>query len=135
MTHLTVTARAPFWPRRVLAVFAGLLAIVVLSSATDLVLESLGVLPSGPLYDTNLLLLATTYRVAISVFGCYVTARLAPDQPTRHALALGCVGVLFSTAGAIANAQMHLGADWYALTLIAVALPCGWLGGKLGSAR
>jgi hypothetical protein len=138
MTHSStahVRSSALLWPRRALSVFVGLMTIVVLSSLTDFVLESTGVIPSGPLFDTNLLLLATAYRIAFSVLGCYLAARLAPDNAMRHALALGVIGVLFSIVGAIVNAWMNLGPAWYALLLVAVALPCAYVGGKVGSDR
>jgi hypothetical protein len=101
--------RKRVWTRRVLSVLAGVVAIFVLSSATDLALEATGVLPGGPLFDTGLLLLATAYRIIFSVFASYVVARLAPDHPMRHALAFGAVGVVLSTVGVIVNAQMQLG--------------------------
>jgi glucose-6-phosphate-specific signal transduction histidine kinase len=123
--------RKRLWTRRVLSVLAGVVAIFVLSSATDLVLETTGVLPSAPLFDTGLLLLATAYRIIFSVLASYIVARLAPDHQMRHALAFGAVGVVVSTVGVIVNTQMQLGAAWYPLLLVAVALPCAWCGGKL----
>jgi hypothetical protein len=140
MTYSTVTTtrdetaplrRMRVWTRRVLSVLAGVVAIFVLSSATDLALEATGVLPGGPLFDTGLLLLATAYRIIFSVLASCIVARLAPDHPMRHALAFGAVGVVLSTVGVIVNAQMQLGATWYPLLLVAVALPCAWCGGKL----
>ena len=139
MTYSTVTAREEsvplhrkrLWTRRVLSVLAGVVAIFVLSSATDLVLETTGVLPSAPLFDTGLLLLATAYRIIFSVLASYIVARLAPDHPMRHALAFGAVGIVVSTVGVIVNTQMQLGAAWYPVLLVAVALPCAWCGGKL----
>ena len=139
MTYSMLTTReeaAPphqkrLWARRVLSVLAGVLAIFVLSSATDLALEATGVLPSGPLFDSGLLLLATAYRITFSVLASSIVARLAPDHPMRHALAFGAVGVVLSTVGVIVNAQMQLGAAWYPLLLVAVALPCAWCGGRL----
>jgi hypothetical protein len=139
MTYSTVAAHgasAPLqgtrrWTRRILSVVSGVVTIMVLSSATDIVLDSTGVLPSGALYDTGLLLLATTYRVAYSVLASCIVARFAPDHPMRHALAFGGVGVVMSTIGVIVNAHMHLGAMWYTVLLVVVAMPCAWCGGKL----
>jgi hypothetical protein len=119
------------WTRSVLSVLAGVVAIFVLSSATDLTLEAIGVLPNGPLFDTGLLLLATAYRIIFSVLASYLVARLAPDHPMRHALAFGAVGIVLSTVGVIVNAQMQLSAAWYPLLLVAVALPCAWCGGTV----
>jgi lysozyme family protein len=53
----------------------------------------------------------------------------------RHALILGAIGVLFSTLGAIAQAQMQLGPAWYAWALVILALPCAWLGGRQAESR
>ena len=123
-------------PRRVLrrigAVLAGLLAIFVLSTATDVALHATGVYPpwSERMSDA-LFLLALAYRIVYGVAGCYIAARLAPDRPMQHALALGAVGVVFSTAGAVA--MWDAGPAWYSLGVIAIAIPCAWAGGKLGA--
>ena len=125
-------------PRRVLrrvgAVLAGLLAIFILSTATDVALHATGVFPpwSERMSDA-LFLLALAYRIVYGIAGCYVTARLAPDRPMQHALALGAVGVVFSTAGAVA--MWDAGPAWYSLGVIAIAMPCAWAGGKLGGMR
>lgn len=120
--------------RRVGAVFAGLLVIVVLSTATDAVLHATGIYPPFPQRMADgLFLLATAYRIVFGVLGCYVTARLAPDQPMRHALALGGIGTVLSIAGAVA--MWELGPGWYSLAVIAISLPCAWAGARLHAAR
>lgn len=121
-------------PRRMLrsigAVLAGLLAIIILSSATDLVLHATGVFPAlGQRMADSLFLLATDYRIVYGVAGCYITARLAPDRPMRHALALGVVGLVVSIAGAVA--MWDAGPAWYSLAIIAISMPCAWAGGRL----
>ena len=125
-------------PRRILqsigAVLAGLLAIVILSIATDQALHATGVFPpfGQPMADA-LFLLALAYRIVYGVAGGYITARLAPERPMQHALAYGVVGLVISTAGAVTawNAGPAFGPRWYALAVIAIALPCAWVGGKL----
>jgi hypothetical protein len=119
--------------RSIASVVAGFATIVVLSVATDTVLESTGMLPTGALYDTGLLLLATTYRSIYSVIGCSIAARLAPDRPMRHALALGAVGVVVSIVGGIVGRD--LAPAWYSLGLAALAMPLAWCGGKLVELR
>ncbi len=118
------------------AIVAGFVVVVVLSIATDAVLESTGVLPPPDkgLYDTGLLLLALAYRTVYTVTGCYVAARLAPDRPMRHALILGVIGFAVGTFAAIATANMNLGPSWYAWAVAVEALPCAWLGGRLAEA-
>jgi hypothetical protein len=118
--------------RRIGAVLAGFLAIVVLSTAADAVLHAVGVFPpQGQSMSDGLFALATGYRVAISIGGCYLAARLAPNRPLAHAMALGVLGVVVSAIGAVATWNMALGPHWYPLLLIAVSLPCGYAGGKL----
>jgi len=117
------------------AVIAGLVAIFFLSHATDAALEAAGILQRGaplPMYGSELLITAILiYRLVYSVAGCYITARLAPNHPVRHALVLGTLGLVFSIGGAIVAAQQSLGPAWYMWGLVLFALPCAWLGGKL----
>ncbi|HEX9422357.1 MAG TPA: hypothetical protein VF899_03890 [Pyrinomonadaceae bacterium] len=120
------------------AVLAGLIAIIVLSLGTDLVMHATGVFPSwGEPMSDGLFLFAMTYRTVYNIAGCYIAARLAPDRPMAHALALGIVGLIVSTAGAVAtwDRGREFGPKWYPLALIATALPCAWVGGKLRSWR
>ena len=122
--------------RSIGAVLAGLLAIIVLSIGTDLVLEAIRVLPRfGQPVASRLLLLATAYRAVYGVAGSYIAARLAPNRPMLNALALGVVGVALSTAGALAtwNKGPAFGPHWYPLALIVIAMPCAWMGGILRS--
>lgn len=117
--------------RRVGAVLAGLLAIVVLSTVTDMALHATGVYPSlGQRMGHALFLLATAYRIVYGVAGGCITARLAPDRPMQHALALGVVGLVLSIAGAAA--MWDAGPPWYSLAVIAMTIPCAWVGGRLG---
>ena len=116
--------------RRIGAVLAGLLAIVILSTAADAVLHATGVYPPFPERMADaLFVLATAYRIVFGVLGGYVTARLAPDRPMRHALILGGIGLVISTAGAAAMGEY--GPAWYALAIIAICLPCAWAGARL----
>lgn len=128
----------PHLGRSVAAVFAGLVAIFVLSMGTDAILHATGVFPPvGQAMSDGFFALATAYRVLFAVVGCYLAARLAPDRPLRHALILGAIGVVLSSAGAAAtwNRGPEFGPHWYPLTLIASSLPCAWVGGKLGARR
>jgi hypothetical protein len=125
-------------PRRILrsigAVLAGVLAVIIISLGTDVVLHATGIYPPWfqPMSDA-LFGVATTYRIVYAVAGSYIAARLAPDRPMLHSMVLGVVGVALSTAGAVAtrNAGPEIGPRWYPLALVATALPCAWVGGKL----
>jgi hypothetical protein len=120
--------------KSIAAVFAGAIVSVVLSVGTDAVMRAVGIFPQDdrPMSDA-LFALATLYRTIYGVLGAYVTARLAPHRPMMHALVLGAIGVVASTAGAIAmwSKLPAMGPKWYPLLLIALALPPAWLGGKL----
>ena len=128
-------AGASHRPRRLLrslgAVLAGLVAIFVLSLGTDQVFHGLEVFPpwGEPMTDTGLLLLAFAYRCVYAVAGCYLAARVAPSAPMGHAMTLGAVGVVLSTAGAMA--MWDFGAHWYPVALVISSLPLAWLGGVL----
>lgn len=119
--------------KSVVAVVVGLLAIVILSVGTDVLMHQLGIFPqNGQGMTDRLFLLATAYRTLISIFGCYLTAKLAPSKPMKHAIWLGIIGVIFALVGVAASwNHPELGPHWYPVTLVVVALPCAWIGGKL----
>lgn len=131
---MSATLRPRRTGRSIGAVLAGFAVVVVLSLGTDMALVAAGIFP--PLnqpasFTTRLLLLATAYRTAYSVGGSYLAARLAPNRPMRHALALGVVGLVVSSAGAIV--MRGVGPTWYPVALIIMAMPCAWAGGVLYS--
>ena len=102
--------------RRIGAVAAGLVLVVILDLTIDVLLHATGIYP--PWFQsmrTSLWLLAITYRMIDGTIGGYVAARLARDRPMVHALALGIIGLLLSSAGAIAswNKGPEFGPKWY----------------------
>jgi len=119
--------------RSVRAVLAGFLAVLVLSLGTDQVLHVLKVFPPwGQRMADPLFLLATAYRIVYTVAGGYITARLAPHTPTRHALILGFVGLFFGAVGVlVAITKPELGPLWYPVAIVLAAVPGSWLGGAL----
>ena len=120
------------------AVFVGFLVVAIVSTLVDVVLHAVGVYPPwGEPIGDGLSLLAVTYRVVITVVAGYLTARLAPSRPVRHAVVLGLLGIAAATAGAAAtwNVEPALGPHWYPLALIATALPCTWIGGWSAGVR
>jgi hypothetical protein len=119
----------------IFAVFVGLIFIFISHSLMDFVLEAADVFPppSEGLHVTWMLILALGYRMVLSIIGCYITARLAPHNPMKHALILGFIGVFLSTAGAVVAVPMNLSPVWYPLALVIISLPCAWAGGKLAS--
>jgi hypothetical protein len=118
--------------RSVWAVVAGVLVIIVVTTLVDIVMHVTGVFPSmdQPITDA-LALLATVYRVVISVGGAWLTARLAPDKPMKHALILGCVGVVLGLIGVVVTWNLALAPRWYPIALVLLAIPQCWAGGKI----
>jgi hypothetical protein len=119
--------------RSTAAILLGIIAIVVLSLATDQLFHVLHVYPpwGQPMNDSGLLVLALAYRCAYNVVGAYITARLAPRNAMRHVWILGFIGVGLGLVGAIATIPMHLGPAWYPVSIVITALPFTWLGGML----
>ena len=119
--------------RSILAVVAGIVAVVVLSEGTDYVAGKLGLLSFNGPDLTVPFAIATVYRSIAAVVGGLVTAKLAPNAPIMHAIILGAIG----TALALAGVLTHLSAPnlWYPIALVVTALPCSWLGGKLTGAK
>jgi peptidoglycan/LPS O-acetylase OafA/YrhL len=78
----------------------------------------------------GLFVLATAYRLAFTVLGGFVIARLAPRKPMTHVLVLGTLGMAAASAGAIAtwNQGPEFGPKWYPILLVVTALPCMWVG-------
>lgn len=117
------------------AVLAGVLVGAILSIATDLLMVAIGILsthPGQPASDRAFVMF-TAYRTAYGIAGTYLTARLAPSNPMKHAWAVGWIGLVLSVAGAIGtwNHQPSLGPHWYPVALVVLALPTAWMGGKL----
>lgn len=115
------------------AVVVGLLVNVVFGLGTDQLFHMLNVYPPWgvPMTETGDNLLALAYRCIYGVAGSWLTARLAPSAPMRHALILGAIGLVISLTGVIAATRMDLGPLWYPILVALSALPCAWLGGIL----
>ena len=122
--------------RSILAIFAGMLAGIVLTLVTDELLHLARVFPpwgaSMTGYD-GALVLATIYRTIYGVLGSYIAARIATGTPMLHAMILGILGFAVSIVGAAVtwNGGPAFGPHWYPVALVVLALPTAWLGGKL----
>lgn len=115
------------------AVLAGLIFIFVSHSTVDYILESTGIFssPDQGFHTTWMVVTATIYRTLLSIVAAFITARLAPSQPMKHALILGFVGLALSTAAAIIVIPMDLSPAWYPIALALLAVPSAWVGGLL----
>ena len=118
--------------RSILAVVVGVVFIIVVTTLVDIALHLTGIYPpmNQPLND-SLALLATGYRIIISIAGAWLTARLSPDKPMKHAMALGYVGTVLGLIGLAATWGKGLAPDWYPIALVVLAIPQCWAGGRL----
>jgi hypothetical protein len=117
------------------AILAGLITVVILSTLTDMVLEKIGFLQTDP-FEYNawwLIVIVIIYRNVYSTAGSYIAARLAPNKSMRHAMILGFIGFVLSIVGTIV--MWDVPPHWYPITLVVLALPSAWLGGKLAAGK
>lgn len=118
--------------RSLLAVITGFLLIATLSVGTDMVLRM--AVPSlfevdGSTTSAPILLLTIAYVGLYATLGCYLTARMAPSAPMRHALVLGVLGLAFNVAGAVSIwAQYPV---WYHVMSLLLVMVWAWLGGRM----
>lgn len=118
--------------RSIAAVGAGFLFIALLSIGADSVLRSLAPSAfdaSGRTDSPAILLLVLAYVGVFAVSGCYLTARLAPNHPMRHALILGAVGLVFDVVGTVV--LWNTAPAWYHLLALTLVMPYAWLGGHI----
>jgi hypothetical protein len=114
------------------AVAVGFVAVVLLSFAADALM--LWLAPAAVGYGareskTWVLGVMLTYVAVFVVTGSWLTARLAPANPMRHALLLGAVGLAISIA--VTAGTWTAEPVWYHVASLALILPCAWLGGWL----
>ncbi len=80
---------------------------------------------------TNLVILSmmTIYVGVFATVGCYLTARLAPSHPMRHALILGALGLITSLI--LTTRMWNTMPAWYNILNLVLVMPYAWLGGRL----
>lgn len=116
------------------ACLAGFFTVAILSVATDALFAKISFI-STQLTAQNgvwlwwMLLIALVYRSIYTVFGGYIIAKLAPQNPMKHVIIVGIIGTVLSIAGMIA--MWSLGNQWYSILIAATSIPLMWLGGKL----
>lgn len=145
--------------RSILAIVTGIVVTFVTHIGMDKILESQGVLPKShfeanepaapageptaqaltkppldgneprvPLTDQQAML-CFAYRTVLSIFAAWLTARMAPSNPMKHALILGEIGTGFGLLGAVLMWNENVGPHWYPIALALSAVPVSLLGG------
>jgi cytochrome bd-type quinol oxidase subunit 1 len=123
--------------RSVGAVLAGVLTNIVVVGAIDAGLRAAGVYPPmfQPMADHQWAI-ALACRLVFAVIGGFITARLAPARPTRHAVVLGGIETLLSVPFVLVNwNRPEFGPHWFAISVVLTCLPLAALGGMLGAKR
>lgn len=114
------------------SILLGFIIVVVLSTATDFILEKAGIFPPATdqgLYITWMLALALFYRTVYTIAAGFITASVAPNRPMKHVMILGILGTIGGIIGVITG--WNLSSHWYPIALAVLAYPSVWLGGKL----
>jgi hypothetical protein len=114
------------------AVLAGVLVAVLVTTLVDIGLHAAGVFPPlDKAIDDRLALLASSYRIVIGIGCAWLTARLAPKDPMKHAIILGSIGAAVALVGVVVTWHLDLGPRWYPVSLVILAIPQSWAGGRL----
>lgn len=120
--------------RGALAVGIGFVSVVVTSTVADAVMHGTGVFPPlGEPMSGWLFLFALAYRTVFTVLGGWLTAKLAPDRPRRHAQVLAAIGTVAGCLGIVAWSAggPEMGPLWYPVALVVLAAPSVLAGAKL----
>jgi len=113
------------------AIIAGFALGAILSIVTDFLLEKLGIISRDNFKQTSVILicLVIIYRFIFNVTGCYLTAKLAPNNPMKHVIIIGIIGTVLSILGSLAMWDKAI--PFYNIAIILISFPSAWLGGKL----
>lgn len=118
--------------RSILAIVAGFVAIAVLALGADAVVRR--ALPQffgpGDRSDhTGMLIVMIVYSTVFAAAGAWLTARLAPSHPLRHALILGALGLVLAVPVTIAH--WNTAPVWFHVATLALTMPAAWVGGAM----
>lgn len=114
-----------------MALFLGFVITVIPTLVTDLILAKSGFMKTNPFSEnpTWIIVIVIIYRFIFNTLGSYYTAKFAAMRPLKLAMIGGFIGLIFSIAGLITH--WDIPPHWYGITLVVIALPCAWTGGKL----
>jgi hypothetical protein len=118
--------------RSIWAVVAGFLFILVLSLGADAIVAAISPRlfnASGGTTNLVILWMMTIYVGVFAIVGSYLTARLAPSHPMRHALILGALGLITSLI--LTMRVWNVNPAWYNILNLVLVMPYAWLGGRL----
>lgn len=113
------------------AIVAGFAFGAILSIGADFLFGKLGIMSMENFKQTSFAIICVViiYRFAFNVAGCYLTAKLAPQNPMKHCIIIGIIGTLLSILGTYAMWEKAI--PFYNIAIILISLPSAWLGGIL----
>jgi hypothetical protein len=113
------------------AILAGFAIGAILSIGTDFLLNKLGILSMENFKQNSIAVICMViiYRFIFNAIGTYWTAKLAPDNPMKHAMIIGAIGTVLSIFGALA--MWDKAVPFYNIAIILISFPSAYLGGKL----
>lgn len=117
--------------KSIAAVFLGFVLGAALSIGTDFLLDNAGTISMENFKDSSLsiIIMVIIYRFIYNVAGCYLAAKLAPNNPMKHVIIIGIIGTILSVIGTIAMWDKAI--PFYNIAIILISFPSAWLGGKL----
>ena len=86
-----------------------------------------------PMYETNLLLIAISYRILFSLLGGYLTAMWAKERAKKAVWILASIGSVLWLIGGIV--MWEYGPAWYSLGGALTGIPITLVGGKIFERR
>ena len=121
--------------RLLLAVVAAFVFTGILSTAVDHVFHVTNVYPpyGEPMFDTGLLILASSYRVVFQILGGYIMSVIAKDNAIKAGWIVGALGTILWLSGAFFMRGM--GPLWYPVVGAILSIPSVLLGVKLYKMR
>ena len=84
-------------------------------------------------------IIAIVYRIAFTILGGYLTAKLSASKPMRNVTILGIAGTIIAIIGNMVVSQIPEMANvlpvWFSVALVLIAYPSVWTGGKIATTR
>jgi len=113
------------------AIFAGFALGAILSVGTDFLFDKLKIMSMENFKQTPTAIISIViiYRFVFNIFGCYLTAKLAPNKPMKHVIIIGIIGTVLGIFGSVVMWDKAI--PFYNIAIVLISLPSAWVGGKL----
>jgi uncharacterized membrane protein len=123
--------------RSILAIVVGFVLTGALNIGTNAVFAAVAPdlvpRPGTPTTNTGVLLVICAYVALFGILGCYVTARLAPSHPMRHALIMG--GLALAMSIRVTISAWNDAPAWFNVYNLLAVMPYAFIGGRIREAE